>query len=159
MVFSNAALQWSDDHKVLFPKLINSLNSAGQFAVQMPVQKENTLNKLLYELADEEPFKSYLKGWKRDSPVLSMDEYAQIMFEGNLEDIQIMTKVYPIIAQNHDALFDFISGSALIPYMELFQQDQQQLFVDAFKEKIAVNFPKLPAIYAFKRIFLYGIKA
>ncbi|TDP03188.1 methyltransferase domain-containing protein [Flavobacterium sp. 245] len=159
LVFSNAALQWSDNHEALFPKLIKSLNSSGQFAVQMPVQKENTLNKLLYDVANEEPFKSYLKGWKRDSPVLSMDQYAQIMFDGNLENIQIMTKVYPIIAQNHDALFDFISGSALIPYMELLQEDQQQLFAKKFKERIAVNFPKLPAIYAFKRIFLYGVKA
>ncbi|MTH16561.1 methyltransferase domain-containing protein [Flavobacterium sp. LC2016-01] len=159
LVFSNAALQWSDHHEVLFPKLIDSLNSGGQFAVQMPVQKENTLNKLLYEVADEEPFKSYLKGWKRDSPVLSMDQYAQIMFDGNLENIQVMTKVYPIIAQDHDALYDFISGSALIPYMEFLEEDQQKFFTKTFKEKVAANFPKLPAIYAFKRIFLYGVKA
>ncbi|KAF2336952.1 methyltransferase domain-containing protein [Flavobacterium daemonense] len=159
LVFSNAALQWSDNHDVLFPKLIHSLNSGGQFAVQMPVQNQNKLNKLLYETADQEPFKSYLKGWNRDSPVLNMDQYAQIMFDGNLEGIQIMTKVYPIIAQDHDALYDFISGSALIPYMELLQEDQKQFFANEFKEKIAANFAKLPAIYAFKRIFLYGVKA
>ncbi|WP_431241362.1 hypothetical protein ACQ9BO_14815 [Flavobacterium sp. P21] len=88
-----------------------------------------------------------------------MDQYAQIMFDGNLEDIQIMTKVYPIIAKSHDELYDFISGSALIPYMELFNEDQKNLFTNIYKERIAENFPKLPAIYAFKRIFLYGTKA
>ncbi|WP_426485342.1 methyltransferase domain-containing protein [Flavobacterium sp. 2] len=159
LIFSNAALQWSDNHEELFPKLINLLNSGGQFAVQMPIQNENKLNQILHQLVSEEPFKSYLKGWKRNSPVLSMDQYAQIMFDGNLEDIQIMTKVYPIIAQDHDALFDFISGSALIPYMELLEEDQKKLFVIEYKKRIEKNFPKLPAIYAFKRIFLYGIKA
>lgn len=159
LIFSNAALQWSDHHEELFPKLINLVDSGGQFAVQMPVQNENKLNKILHELVDEEPFKSFLKGWKRESPVLSMDEYAQILFDGGLEEIQVMQKVYPIIAQNHDELYDFISGSALIPYMERFQEDQKELFVTEYKKRIAKDFPKLPAIYAFKRIFLYGIKA
>lgn len=108
LIFSNAALQWSDQHKVLFPQLIDLINPKGQFAVQMPVQKENLLNKILYELVNEEPFKSYFKDWKRDSPVLSIDEYAQILFEGGLEDIEIIQKVYPIIVNDHDTLYNFI---------------------------------------------------
>lgn len=95
LIFSNAALQWSDNHENLFAELIERLNSKGQFAVQMPVQTENKLNKILLELVTEEPFKSYLKGYKRDSPVLSIDDYAQILFDGGLEDIQILQKVYP----------------------------------------------------------------
>ncbi|WP_026729697.1 methyltransferase domain-containing protein [Flavobacterium denitrificans] len=158
LIFSNAALQWSDNHEELFPKLIQKLNLGGQFAVQMPVQNENALNKILHQLVEEEPFVKYLKKWKRNSPVLSMDKYAQIMFDSGLEDIQIMQRVYPIIAKNHDELYDFISGSALIPYMERLQEDQRNLFTQKYKERIAENFPKLPAIYAFKRIFLYGIK-
>jgi trans-aconitate 2-methyltransferase len=158
LVFSNAALQWSDHHEILFPKLIDAINPGGQFAVQMPVQKENLLNKILYQLADEDPFKTYFKGWKRDSPVLGMDQYAQIMFDGGLEEIQIMKKIYPIISYDYDALYNFISGSALIPYLELLQDNQKESFISAFKSRIAECFPKLPAIYAFKRILLYGKK-
>ncbi|WP_343697825.1 methyltransferase domain-containing protein [Flavobacterium sp.] len=156
LIFSNAALQWSNDHTMLFPNLLNLLNKGGQFAVQMPVQPENKLNKILSELVDEEPFKTYLKGFKRDSPVLSIDEYAQILFDGGLEDIQIIQKVYPIIAKDHDTLFDFISGSALIPYIERLEGEQKELFIKTYKERIALSFPKLPAIYSFKRLLLYG---
>ena len=91
--------------------------------------------------------------------VLSMDKYVQIMFDGGLEEIQIMEKVYPIIANDHDTLYNFISGSALIPYLELLKEDQKQSFIKAFKIRIAAHFPKLPAIYAFKRILLYGRKS
>ncbi|MEP6806558.1 MAG: methyltransferase domain-containing protein, partial [Flavobacterium sp.] len=118
LIFSNAALQWSDDHESLFAKLLELLNSQGQFAIQMPVQPENKLNKILLELVNEEPFKTYLNGFTRDSPVLSIDEYAQILFDGGLEDLKILQKVYPIIANDHDTLYNFISGSALIPYIE-----------------------------------------
>lgn len=159
LIFSNAALQWSNDHETLFRNLIKLVNPKGQFAVQMPVQPENKLNKILLELVNEEPFKSYLKGFKRDSPVLSIDEYAQILFDGGLEDIQILQKVYPIIANDHDTLYNFISGSALIPYIERLEGEQQELFIKRYKERIVEEFPKLPAIYSFKRLLLYGRKA
>lgn len=159
LIFSNAALQWSNDHEILFPKLIQLVNLQGQFAVQMPVQPENKLNKILSELVDEEPFQSYLNGFKRNSPVLSIDDYAQILFDGGLENIQIMQKVYPIIANDHDTLYNFISGSALIPYIEKLDGDQKELFIKTYKERIAIHFPKLPAIYSFKRLLLYGRKA
>ena len=159
LIFSNAALQWSNDHEILFPKLIQLVNLQGQFAVQMPVQPENKLNKILSELVDEELFQSYLNGFKRDSPVLSIDDYAQILFDGGLENIQIMQKVYPIIANDHDTLYNFISGSALIPYIEKLDGDQKELFIKTYKERIAIHFPKLPAIYSFKRLLLYGRKA
>jgi trans-aconitate 2-methyltransferase len=156
LIFSNAALQWSDNHEILFSQLVELLNPKGQFAVQMPVQPENKLNKILLKLVHEEPFQSYLKGFKRESPVLSIDEYAQILFDGGLEDLQLQQKVYPIIANDHETLYNFISGSALIPYMERLEGEEQQLFIKMYKERIAENFPKLPAIYSFKRILLYG---
>lgn len=158
LIFSNAALQWSDDHEKLFSQLVDLLNPNGQFAVQMPVQPENKLNKILLELVNEEPFQSYLKGYKRESPVLSIDEYAQILFDGGLEDLQLQQKVYPIIADDHETLYNFISGSALIPYIERLKGEEQSLFIKTYKERIATHFPKLPAIYSFKRLLLYGRK-
>lgn len=70
-----------------------------------------------------------------------------------------MQKVYPIIANDHDTLYNFISGSALIPYMEKLEGGQKELFIKTYKERIAESFPKLPAIYSFKRLLLYGTKA
>ena len=158
LIFSNAALQWSPDHETLFPKMLSLLHPGGQFAVQMPVQKENVLNKILFELIEEQPFATYLNGYKRDSPVLSLDSYAQLLFDNGMKDIQLFQKVYPIIAADHDTLYNFISGTSLVPYMERLDKEQQEHFIEAFKERIARNFPKLPAIYAFKRILMYGIK-
>lgn len=158
LIFSNAALQWSDNHRQLFPGLIDLLNPKGQFAVQMPGQPDNILNQILFELVQEEPFYSYLKGWKRSSPILDLDTYAQLLFDSGLHNIQIMQKVYPIIANDVQELFDFISGSSLIPYIERLEDSIQKDFTDTFKKRIASKFPKFPAIYAFKRLLLYGQK-
>ena len=158
LVFSNAALQWSDNHEKLFPKLISLLNDGGQFAVQMPVQPENILNKILVQQASEEPFSIQLKGFNQLSPVLGLDEYANLMFENGLQNLNISMKVYPIIAESGEELFNFISGSALIPYLERLSGEQKEVFINEFKKRISKHFSSFPAIYSFKRILLYGKK-
>lgn len=158
LIFSNAALQWSDNHKELFPILISKLKNNGQLAIQMPYQPGNILNQILFELATEEPFKTQLNSWNRPSSVLTIDEYAQILFENGIEELNLFQKVYPIIAEDHETLFNFISGSALIPYLERLTEDQQKNFTAEFKRRITEKFPNLPAIYSFKRILMYGRK-
>lgn len=158
LIFSNAALQWSDDHQVLFPELLSLLSENGQFAVQIPVQSENILNKILFQLASEEPFRTQLGSWNRVSPVLSIDEYAQILFDAGLKDLNISVKVYPIIADDYEKLYQFISGSALIPYVEKLDEVDKEKFITEYKKRISEQFNSFPAIYAFKRLLLYGRK-
>lgn len=158
LIFSNAALQWSDDHQVLFPELLSLLSEKGQFAVQMPVQSENILNKILFQLASEEPFRTQLGSWNRVSPVLSIDEYAQILFDAGLKDLNISVKVYPIIADDYEKLYQFISGSALIPYVEKLDEVDKEKFITEYKNRLSEQFNNFPAIYAFKRLLLYGRK-
>lgn len=158
LIFSNAALQWADDHPALFPPIIAKLNKGGQFAVQMPVQNENLLNMLLIELAGEKPYAGYLNHWNRTSPVLSIDQYAALLFEAGLDNIKISEVVYPIIARDEEELYDFIAGTALIPYLEKLRDREKDFFIAAYKSRIKKAFKKFPNIYAFKRLLLYGQK-
>ncbi|MCD1116023.1 methyltransferase domain-containing protein [Chryseobacterium turcicum] len=158
LIFSNAALQWSDNHEKLFPKLLSLLSENGQFAVQMPVQSENILNQILFQLASEEPYKTQLQDWNRVSPVLNLDDYTKMMFDSGLKDLQISIKVYPIIAEDAEKLFQFISGSALIPYLERLSEANKETFINEYKNRIAEKFNTFPAMYAFKRVLLYGRK-
>lgn len=158
LIFSNAALQWLDGHETLFPRLISKLNSGGQLAVQMPYQPENILNKILFGMADEEPYRTDLGHWNRPSSVLNIDDYAQILFDGGLEQLELSLRIYPIVAADSDVLYNFISGSALIPYMERLEEGKRNVFIQDFQTRIKQYFSKFPAIYPFKRILLYGRK-
>jgi trans-aconitate 2-methyltransferase len=158
LIFSNAALQWSNDHNKLFAKLISKLNHDGQFAVQMPCQKENILNKMLLTIVTEKALADLLGGFRRDSPLLDIDKYAKVMFDCGLKDLNIFVKVYPIIARSEMDLYNFISGSALIPYMERLGPAEQEVLKSEFITRIKEQFGTFPAIYPFKRILLYGVK-
>jgi trans-aconitate 2-methyltransferase len=156
LVFANASIQWVDNHELLFPKIIALLNPDGQLAIQMPCQNENLLNQIAIELVQEEPYRTALNNWKRLSPVLTMDDYAQILFENGGTDIIIYQKVYPMIAKSHDELYEFISGSTLVPYFERFEESIKNQFIKEFKNRIGKRFSKTPSLYAFKRILLYA---
>lgn len=158
LIFSNAALQWADNHLKLFPKLISKLDKNGQFAVQMPCQKDNVLNVILSDLAREKPFADFLNNFHRDSPLLSIDDYAKMMFDEGLKDLNISMKIYPIYGNDETEFYNFISGSALIPYMERLTTEQQELLMSEFKARIKAYYKKFPTIYSFKRMLLYGKK-
>lgn len=156
LIFSNAALQWIDNHNELFPKIISCINPDGQLAVQMPQQNENILNKILLNLVQEEPFSSYLKNWTRPSPVLTLDEYAKILFENGGKNLNIYEKVYPLISNSKNDFFDFISGSALTVYQERLKENEFEELSNEFKKRINAYFPVVPSIYAFRRLILYA---
>lgn len=156
LIFSNAALQWVDNHEELFSKIISRINPGGQLAVQMPQQTENTLNKILSELVQEEPYASYLHNWTRPSPVLTLDEYAKILFDNGGKNLVLYQKVYPLISTQKDSFFDFISGSALTVYQERLNKDEFEELSAEFKKRIDIYFPTIPSIYAFKRLLMYA---
>ena len=87
-----------------------------------------------------------------------MDEYTQILFDNGIKDIEIYQKVYPQIAENVDDLYDFISGSAMVPYLEILDEENKEGFIQEFKKRIEEAYKSFPAIYAFNRLLIYGRK-
>jgi trans-aconitate 2-methyltransferase len=154
LVFSNAAIQWVEDHPSLIPEIISAVKPGGQLAIQMPAQHHNISNRLLNALADEEPFKEILKDWKRLSPVLEIDEYAKIFFDNGSKSMTAYEKIYPLVLEDSNAVYDWVSGTALIPYIERLNGDTRQLFIEKYKALLKSNFDTSPAFYPFKRILL-----
>lgn len=154
LVFSNAALQWVDDHEALLSKIIASIKAGGQLIVQIPSQNENLLNKMLNTLVAEEPYCAALGSWSRTSPVLTTDTYAQIVFENGGKEINIYEKIYPLVVANSEELFNWIAGTTLIPYIEKLNGQIKEDFVAEFKKRIHEQFIKTPILYPFKRIII-----
>ena len=156
VLVANASLQWLDQHAQLWPQLRHKLSPHGQLAIQMPNQAHNCLNQLLSELAQQPRYAKSLRHWHRPSSVLDLDDYAQILFAENAINMTLYQKVYPQIAASHDDLYQFIAGSALIPYLEHLPQNEHAVFIADFKHSIANTFPQLPALYAFKRLIMHA---
>jgi trans-aconitate 2-methyltransferase len=150
LIFSNAALQWSENHTELISHLYERLLPGGQIAVQVPSNHNHISHQLYRETANEEPFKIILDGFQRYAPVLSIDEYARLLFLCGAEDIIVYEKVYAHILEDSDAVVEWISGTALVPYFERLAEHKEE-FVNAIRAKMRIALPDQPVFYPFRR--------
>ncbi len=157
LIFSNAALQWSENHAELIPYLFSRLNPGGQLAVQVPSNHNHISHQIYRETAEEDMFKFILQGFQRYSPVLSIDDYARILFNCGAEQITVLEKVYPHVLENSDAVVEWISGTALVPYFERLGKYKEE-FLKSIREKMRAAMPDSPVFYPFRRILFSARK-
>jgi len=159
LIFSNAALQWSNDHEALIPSLFQHLKGGGQLVVQVPSNHNHVSHQIYGEIAAQEPYARALNGFNRRSPVLAIDQYAALLFLAQAQEIVVLEKVYPHILEDSDAVVDWISGTALVPYFERLDNSTRLEFVDAIRRRMKREFPSSPVFYPFKRILFSAVKA
>ncbi len=157
LIVSNAALHWSENHAELIPYLFQRLAPGGQIAVQVPSNHNHISHQVYRETASEEPFKTILKGFQRYAPVLSIDEYASLFFKCGAENIIVLEKVYPHVLEGSDAVVEWISGTALVPYFERLGEYKEK-FVDVLRTKMRAALPATPVFYPFRRILFSARK-
>ncbi len=158
LILSNAALQWTERHEQLIPNLFERLNPGGQIAAQVPSNHNHISHRVYREIAAQEPFRSALNGFNRQSPVLSIEAYADLLFQKDAQEITVFEKVYAHVLENADAIVDWISGTALVPYFERLDEAMRAKFTDAIRERLRVELPGTPVFYPFKRTLFSAIK-
>jgi trans-aconitate 2-methyltransferase len=150
LIFSNAALHWSENHAELIPRLFERLAGGGQIAVQVPSNHNHISHEVYREIAAEEPFRTVLNGFQRYAPVLSIDEYASILFRCGAQDIVVFEKIYAHVLEDSDAVVEWISGTALVPYLERLGNHKEE-FVSALRGRMHAALPDRPVFYPFRR--------
>jgi len=158
LIFTNAALQWSDDHVELIPYLFDKLAPNGQLLVQVPSNHGGPSHRIIREVAGREPFRTTLDGWTRQSLVLSLEEYAGLLFHCEANEIVVFEKIYPHVLENSQAVLEWISGTALVPYFERLGPLKDQ-FIEVLRNELGAVMPGSPVFYPFRRTLLSGRKA
>ena len=150
LIFSNAALHWTENHAELIASLYHRLRPGGQIAVQVPSNHNHISHQIIRETAGEEPFQTILNGFQRYAPVLSIDEYARLLFNCGADDITVFEKVYPHILEDSDAVVEWISGTACVPYFERLGAHKED-FIGVIRDKLRRELPHSPVFYPFRR--------
>jgi len=158
LVFSNAAIQWCEDHEKLIPQLFSKLTRGGQLCIQIPSNHNHISHLLIRETAKEAPFNKVLNDFLRISPVLSIEEYTKILSQQNAVNIIVFEKVYPHVLENSDAVVEWISGTALVPYFERLGVHKPE-FLEILRRKMKRAMPESPLLYPFRRILFSAIKS
>lgn len=151
LVFSNAVIQWVPDHHALIPKLISMVKPGGQLVVQLPSNHDHPSHVFVRDIAGEEPYRTALDGWVRRPPVLTIFEYAELLYQHGGPELTIYEKAYPHMLENSDGLAEWTSGTLLVPYFAKLPEDLKDDFMAEYRKRLKARWPESPVFYPFRR--------
>ena len=116
LLFSNACLQWLPDHRRLLPHLMHSLNDGGVLAVQIPMNPDEPLFRIIRQTAADPKWELKNVFFEVNETLESRD-YFDIL-AGCASDFEIWETVYHHRMPSHAALLDWVRSTRLRPYLD-----------------------------------------
>ena len=156
VVYSNATFQWVKDHQPIFVRLLKSVEDGGALAVQMPRNFDAPSHVLLRETAANGPWADAVKHVARTKPVHEPQAYYDLLAP-HARQLDIWETEYLQALEGEDAVFKWVSGTALIPYRDALDGTMREQFLNAYRERLAGAYPRRAdgrTLFAFKRIFI-----
>jgi len=150
IVISNAALQWTEGHRSLFPKILGWVRPGGQVAIQMPANFEH----LSHQVADEVAARYGLRA--RVVPVLSMEDYAQLLIDCGVTEMNIFTKLYPHPMPAAQSVVEWTKGTYLTHFEKQMDPVRFQEFLRDYAGEFIDRVGDGPYLYTFRRLFIYA---
>jgi trans-aconitate 2-methyltransferase len=162
LIYSNATLQWVDDHHTLFPRLIEALVPAGCLALQMPLSWALPSHRLMREtLADggthgnplgtEHLRQAVGRNW-----VDGADDYYRLLSK-HVTSLDIWETEYLQVLEGENPVFDWVSGTGLRPILNGLDEPDRTLFVQEYQSRLRATYMPEPdgrTLYPFRRLFI-----
>jgi trans-aconitate 2-methyltransferase len=156
LIFTNAALQWLPDHATLFARLAQTLAPGGVFACQVPVTFQEPWHIQLRSTAAEGPWADKMQGVRDVQPVGSAVDYHRWL--SPLCEVDVWSTTYLHVLDGEQPIIEWMKGTGLRPYLQrLDGDDEARAFLDAYRAKVDVDFPKQPdgtTLFPFPRLFM-----
>ena len=156
MIFSNAVLQWVENHTELFSRFAGMLAPGGVLAVQMPRQHGAPSHRFLREFAAEMfPDRFDFTGWK--APVAAMPEYARLLEplgEADLWETDYLQRL-DRVSSGHPVR-QFTQATAMRPFLAELTTEEAHAFIERYDAALAAAYPAEAdgsVLFPFRRLF------
>lgn len=162
LVFSNAALQWIEGHRQLFPRLMAAVAPGGVLAVQMPRNFDAPSHRLMAETAMEARWRERLApvAASRKDPVGAPEFYARLL--APLADpLEIWETTYLFRLPSDNPVVDWTRATGLRPYLDALEEPERSAFLADYGRRIAAAYPKEPdgrTLFPFRRLFIVATR-
>ncbi|MBU4433264.1 MAG: methyltransferase domain-containing protein [Alphaproteobacteria bacterium] len=157
LLFTNAALQWVEDHPALFARLAQTLAPRGVLACQMPVVTDTAWRKTLGEVVRSGPWARRLDSVEGVQPSHNARDYYDWLAP-TCPEIDIWTTTYLHALHGQDPIVDWTLGTTLRPYLDaLDDASERAAFVQAWRRRLTLDYPRRAdgvTLFPFTRMFL-----
>lgn len=154
VIFSNATYQWIADHQTLLPRLMGFVAKGGVFAFQVPNNQCSPSHTLMRDVAAQGPWAEKLAK-VRGIFVEKISTYFDTLNPHALS-LDIWTSEYLHVLDGDDAVFKWVSGTGLRPYLDALTEDERVKFTREYKARLAIAYPRRAdgkTLFPFSRLF------
>ncbi|WP_373999022.1 methyltransferase domain-containing protein [Bdellovibrio bacteriovorus] len=159
LIFSNAAIQWCDNHSALYKDLKDSLQPQGQLAVQMPMNHDYPTHVLAVRMSEEEKWLKLLNGesYKQHLTMLTPEAYASLLFKLGFKEQKVLQRVYAHVMNSREDVISWVQGSLLTYFQSRLSAQDFADFTKEYRERLFQELPDdKPFFYPFKRILMWA---
>lgn len=159
LLFSNACLQWIPDHRTLIPYLMTKLNDGGALAVQIPMNGEEPLYRIIREVAAIGTW-DFSRVAEETNETLSPNEYFDILTAAS-RHFDMWETVYTHAMPSHEHLLDWVRSTRLRPYLAALNEEQGQAFETEILRRVRDVYPVTASgevILRFRRFFFVAYR-
>lgn len=158
VVFANASLQWTNDHRAVLGRWVNSLRTGGQLAVQVPANADHPAHLVAAEVAAELIHEPAPDPVARN--VLSPERYAVLLDEFGCDEQHVRLQVYAHHLPSTADVVEWAKGTTLTRFKEQLGTEGWERLVELYRDRlVAALGDHSPYLYPFKRILLWGRRA
>lgn len=158
IIFSNACLQWIPNHEKFIPELTNKLNPGGVLAVQIPMNGQESLFKIVDRVVKETKWKFVLA--EETNGTLLPEKYFDILADCS-KSFDIWETVHYHNMPTIQAMPEWVKGTRLKPYLDVLdnnmveelEQEILRLAADAYSSQRNGEI-----IFKFRRLFFTAVK-
>ena len=160
VIFSNATLQWLPNQAVLLPRLLAFVKPGGVFAFQVPVNFDAPSHALMRETAQDPRWKTKLaevRQIERGSAAAYYD-----ILKPAASALDIWQTEYLQVLEGEDAVYRWVSGTGLRPFLQALEDETREAFIAAYKAKLNRAYPRRAdgtTLFPFQRLFVVAIRA
>jgi len=166
LIYSNATLQWLDQHQTLFPRLVESLADGGSLAAQMPLSWGLPSHRLMREtLADGGPNGTALGTEALRQAVArkwvdNAEEYYDRLV-GYTSSLDIWETEYLQVLAGVDPVLEWVKGTGLRPILNGLADAEREIFLGEYGRRLRESYPTRPdghTLYPFRRFFIVATR-
>jgi trans-aconitate 2-methyltransferase len=156
VILSNAALQWVPRHADLFERWLASLAPRGVLAFSVPGNFGAPSHTLLRQLADSPRWAERLGGARDSAGVLDPGRYLERLSDLGA-GVDAWETTYQHVLWGPDPVFEWVSGTALRPYLALLDHASALRFSEEYRIQLAEAYPpdaRGTTVFPFRRVFV-----
>jgi trans-aconitate 2-methyltransferase len=141
LIFANASLQFVADHRERLIRLVDCLADGGVLAAQMPDNIHEISHALMRMVAADGPWADRLVPIAKTRMLVGpVESYYELLKDCCAQlDIWRTTYVHPL--KGVDDIVRWFQGSALQPFLDALDDDEQRAFLSRYRNELAEAYP------------------